>query len=397
MIYKISLRNKTVNCEVELPMSKSISNRLIILYNLYKHKYIIDQIADSDDSIRLNNLIKSQEKKLNVEDSGASLRFLISYFSIQVGRTVIIDGNERIRKRPILELVNALLDIGADINFLKRYGYAPVQIIGKKLIGNEITIDLSKTSQYVSSLIMIAPKLENGLSISLRNNHFSKSYILMTLKLMTKFGLKYKWNNDKIIIKKQKIVPYDIVVEKDWSASSFWMLICSLATDSEILLKKLTYSELQGDSIVFRIAEHFGVKMIKKGKDMLMKKIKNFNELNSLDIRDFPDIFLPISILIQEHNLKTKVYGTETQKFKESDRVLSFQIGYKNMKQKKIISTFYDHRVAMSFAALAINNNFVLIENPDIVKKSYVNFWKDLKKANFKIMKLTHQDFLSQN
>lgn len=397
MIYKISLRNKTVNCEVELPMSKSISNRLIILYNLYKHKYIIDQIADSNDSIRLNNLIKSQEKKLDVEDSGASLRFLISYFSIQVGRTVIIDGNERIRKRPILELVNALLDIGADIKFLKRYGYAPVQIIGKKLIGNEITIDLSKTSQYVSSLIMIAPKLENGLSISLRNNHFSKSYILMTLKLMTKFGLKYKWNNDKIIIKKQKIVPYDIVVEKDWSASSFWMLICSLAIDSEILLKKLTYSELQGDSIVFRIAEHFGVKMIKKGKDMLMKKIKNFNELNSLDIRDFPDIFLPISILIQEHNLKTKVYGTETQKFKESDRVLSFQIGYKNMKQKKIISTFYDHRVAMSFAALAINNDFVLIENPDVVKKSYVNFWKDLKKANFKIMKLTHQDFLSQN
>ena len=397
MIYKISLRNKTVNCEVELPMSKSISNRLIILYNLYKHKYIIDQIADSNDSIRLNNLIKSQEKKLDVEDSGASLRFLISYFSIQVGRTVIIDGNERIRKRPILELVNALLDIGADIKFLKRYGYAPVQIIGKKLIGNEITIDLSKTSQYVSSLIMIAPKLENGLSISLRNNHFSKSYILMTLKLMTKFGLKYKWNNDKIIIKKQKIVPYDIVVEKDWSASSFWMLICSLAIDSEILLKKLTYSELQGDSIVFRIAEHFGVKMIKKGKDMLMKKIKNFNELNSLDIRDFPDIFLPISILIQEHNLKTKVYGTETQKFKESDRVLSFQIGYKNMKQKKIISTFYDHRVAMSFAALAINNDFVLIENPDIIKKSYVNFWKDLKKANFKIMKLTHQDFLSQN
>ena len=397
MIYKISQRDKTVNCEVELPMSKSISNRLIILYNLYKHKYIIDQIADSNDSIRLNNLIKSQEKKLDVEDSGASLRFLISYFSIQVGRTVIIDGNERIRKRPILELVNALLDIGADIKFLKRYGYAPVQIIGKKLIGNEITIDLSKTSQYVSSLIMIAPKLENGLSISLRNNHFSKSYILMTLKLMTKFGLKYKWNNDKIIIKKQKIVPYDIVVEKDWSASSFWMLICSLAIDSEILLKKLTYSELQGDSIVFRIAEHFGVKMIKKGKDMLMKKIKNFNELNSLDIRDFPDIFLPISILIQEHNLKTKVYGTETQKFKESDRVLSFQIGYKNMKQKKIISTFYDHRVAMSFAALAINNNFVLIENPDIVKKSYENFWKDLKKANFKIMKLTHQDFLSQN
>ena len=397
MIYKISLRNKTVNCEVELPMSKSISNRLIILYNLYKHKYIIDQIADSNDSIRLNNLIKSQEKKLDVEDSGASLRFLISYFSIQVGRTVIIDGNERIRKRPILELVNALLDIGADIKFLKRYGYAPVQIIGKKLIGNEITIDLSKTSQYVSSLIMIAPKLENGLSISLRNNHFSKSYILMTLKLMTKFGLKYKWNNNKIIIKKQKIVPYDIVVEKDWSASSFWMLICSLAIDSEILLKKLTYSELQGDSIVFRIAEHFGVKMIKKGKDMLMKKIKNFNELNSLDIRDFPDIFLPISILIQEHNLKTKVYGIETQKFKESDRVLSFQIGYKNMKQKKIISTFYDHRVAMSFAALAINNNFVLIENPDIVKKSYENFWKDLKKANFKIMKLTHQDFLSQN
>ena len=397
MIYKISLKNKTVNCEVELPMSKSISNRLIILYNLYKHKYIIDQIADSNDSIRLNNLIKSQEKKLDVEDSGASLRFLISYFSIQVGRTVIIDGNERIRKRPILELVNALLDIGADIKFLKRYGYAPVQIIGKKLIGNEITIDLSKTSQYVSSLIMIAPKLENGLSISLRNNHFSKSYILMTLKLMTKFGLKYKWNNDKIIIKKQKIVPYDIVVEKDWSASSFWMLICSLAIDSEILLKKLTYSELQGDSIVFRIAEHFGVKMIKKGKDMLMKKIKNFNELNSLDIRDFPDIFLPISILIHEHNLKTKVYGTETQKFKESDRVLSFQIGYKNMKQKKIISTFYDHRVAMSFAALAINNDFVLIENPDIIKKSYVNFWKDLKKANFKIMKLTHQDFLSQN
>ena len=397
MIYKISLRNKKVNCEVELPMSKSISNRLIILYNLYKHKYIIDQIADSNDSIRLNNLIKSQEKKLDVEDSGASLRFLISYFSIQVGRTVIIDGNERIRKRPILELVNALLDIGADIKFLKRYGYAPVQIIGKKLIGNEITIDLSKTSQYVSSLIMIAPKLENGLSISLRNNHFSKSYILMTLKLMTKFGLKYKWNNDKIIIKKQKIVPYDIVVEKDWSASSFWMLICSLAIDSEILLKKLTYSELQGDSIVFRIAEHFGVKMIEKGNDILMKKIKNFNELNSLDIKDFPDIFLPISILVQEHNLKTKVNGTETQKFKESDRVLSFQIGYKNIKQKKIISTFYDHRVAMSFAALAIVNDFVLIENPDVVKKSYVNFWKDLKKADFKIMKLTHQDFLSQN
>jgi len=397
MIYKISQRSKTVNCEVELPMSKSISNRLIILYNLYKHKYIIDQIADSNDSIRLNNLIKSREKKLDVEDSGASLRFLISYFSIQVGRTVIIDGNERIRKRPIVELVNALLDIGADIKFLKRYGYAPVQIIGKKLTGNEITIDLSKTSQYVSSLIMIAPKLENGLSISLRNNHFSKSYILMTLKLMTKFGLKYKWDNDKIVIKKQKIVPYDIVVEKDWSATSFWMLICSLAIDSEILLKKLTYSELQGDSIVFRIAEHFGVKMIKKGKDILMKKIKNFNELNSLDIKDFPDIFLPISILIQEHNLKTKVYGIETQKFKESDRVLSFQIGYKNIKQKKIISTFYDHRVAMSFAALAINNDFVLIENPDIVKKSYVNFWKDLKRADFKIKKLTHQDFLSQN
>jgi len=397
MIYKISQKNKTLNCEVELPMSKSISNRLIILYNLYEHKYIINQIADSNDSIRLNNLIKSKEKKLDVEDSGASLRFLISYFSIQIGRTVIIDGNERIRERPILELVNALLDIGANIKFMKRYGYAPVKIIGKKLMGNEITIDLSKTSQYVSSLIMIAPKLDNGLSISLINNHYSKSYILMTLKLMTKFGLKYKWDSDKIIIKKQKIVPYDIVVEKDWSATSFWMLICSLAIDSEILLKNLTYSELQGDSIVFRIAVHFGVKMIKKGNDILMKKIKNFNELNSLDIKDFPDIFLPISILVQEHNLKTKVYGIETQKFKESDRILSFQIGYKNIKQKKIISTFCDHRVAMSFAALAIVNDFVLIENPDVVKKSYINFWEDLKKADFKIMKLTHQDFLSQS
>ena len=111
----------------------------------------------------------------------------------------------------------------------------------------------------------------------------------MTLKLMTKFGLKYKWNNDKIIIKKQKIVPYDIVVEKDWSASSFWMLICSLAIDSEILLKKLTYSELQGDSIVFRIAEHFGVKMIKKGNDILMKKIKNFNiDTNTIKVYSSP-------------------------------------------------------------------------------------------------------------
>ena len=204
MNYKISHQTKVVNCEINLPSSKSISNRLLIIKALCKEKFLIKNLSESDDTILLENALNSKEKTINVSHAGTSFRFLTSFLSIQKGKKFILNGSDRMKERPIKELVNSLQELGVKIECLEKEDFPPLKIIGTAIDGGEIEIDGTISSQFISSLLLIAPNLKNGLILKIKGKLVSKPYVLMTLKLMGEFGIDWTWNKDVITNLKQE-------------------------------------------------------------------------------------------------------------------------------------------------------------------------------------------------
>ena len=237
MNYKISHPTKVVNCEIDLPSSKSISNRLLIIKALCKEKFLIKNLSESDDTILLKNALNSKEKTINVSHAGTSFRFLTSFLSIQKGKEFILNGSDRMKERPIKELVNSLQELGVKIEYLVKEDFPPLKIIGTEIDGGEIEIDGTISSQFISSLLLIAPNLRNGLILKIKGELVSKSYVLMTLKLMGEFGINWTWNKEVITILKQEYVAKNYTVESDWSAATFWFQSASLSEKCKINIR----------------------------------------------------------------------------------------------------------------------------------------------------------------
>ncbi len=385
MNYKISHPTKVVNCEIDLPSSKSISNRLLIIKALCKEKFLIKNLSESDDTILLKNALNSKEKTINVSHAGTSFRFLTSFLSIQKGKEFILNGSDRMKERPIKELVNSLEGLGVKIEYLEKEDFPPLKIIGTEIDGGEIEIDGTISSQFISSLLLIAPNLKNGLMLKIKGELVSKPYVLMTLKLMGEFGINWTWNKDVITILKQEYVAKNYTVESDWSAATFWFQSASLSEKCKIILRGLNEESIQGDSACKKIFKDLGVDSVFKNGDLILTKNKRISPSETYNLIETPDIYQSLKCTLFTLNKDLEFTGIQTLRNKETDRIAAVENELLKLNTPKIIETYNDHRMAMSFAPLSLKFEELQISNPGVISKSYPNYWKDLKKGGFKI------------
>lgn len=407
MNYKIAHSTKDISGKINLPSSKSISNRLLIINEISENKSDIQNLSQAQDTQILKQILanKNSQKIVDVDNAGTAMRFLTAYFATIDGER-ILTGSDRMKQRPIENLVEALKTIGADIEYLEKNGFPPLKIKGKKLKGGTIKIDASVSSQFISALLMIAPQLQNELKIIFQNKKISMPYIEMTLMLMNDFGIKYLLNENEIIIPKQHYNNYkDIIVEPDWTAASYWYAMVALANHAEIYLKGLKQNSKQGDKIVPELFQSFGVNTKYLDDGILLTKNSQIIKSFEFDFTNNPDIAQTIAVVLAAKGIEGVLKGVKSLKIKETDRVEALKselqkIGTKleiiNNDSIKIIpekingetvkiNTYNDHRMAMAFTPLALILNAVVIENPFVVEKSYPSFWNDLQNMNFDI------------
>jgi len=389
MNYKVSHPTKIVECEIDLPASKSISNRLLIIQALSKERFKIKNLSDSDDTKSLKKALYSEENIIDIGHAGTSFRFLTSYLSIQNGKGVILTGSKRMKERPIKELVKGLQKIGAKIEYLENEGFPPLKITGTKLTGGKIELDGDVSSQFVTSILLIAPTLRNGIELKLKGMIVSKPYIEMTLRLMNEFGIESSWEDNIIRIQSQNYITKDYKVEADWSAASFWFEIASLSEICNINLNGLQQNSIQGDKKAIEIFNNLGVNSSSQNEKIILTKNKNINPEKSYDLLNNPDMYQPLKCTLFGLNRTSEFLGLSTLKDKETNRISSVKTELKKLNSSKIIDTYKDHRMAMSFTPLCLKFGELQINDVEVVSKSYPNFWEDLKKSGFTISLLS--------
>lgn len=406
MIYQVSANINSLQGKIQLPASKSISNRALIIHALSHSPYPIKNISDSDDTKVLEAALFSNSNKFDIGHAGTAMRFLTAFLAKIVGEWEIT-GSERMQQRPIKILADALIQLGAKIKYLKNEGCPPLKIYGSHLKGQKLELDGSISSQYISALLLIAPTIENGLTLVLKGNITSKSYIRLTLELMAKFGIQYKWERNKIFVPEQNYIPVDFTCEADWSGASYWYEALALAESGELFLENLQLNSLQGDANISKWFEKFGVLSIQKENGIVIQKKENINpEELVLDFIENPDIAQTMACLCVAKNIPFHFSGLKTLKIKETDRLSALKnelakfgaqivepefgqlawngkITAKTAQINPVIKTYHDHRMALSFAPIALAGLQLKIEDPLVVTKSYPGFWEDLKTNGF--------------
>jgi 3-phosphoshikimate 1-carboxyvinyltransferase len=405
MIYRISKKNKILEGRLSLTPSKSISNRVLIIQSLCQSKFRIENLATANDSILLQKLLNSSSSVMDAGDAGTTFRFLTAYLSQKPGEW-LLTGTERMKQRPVGILVDALRNLGADISYIGKENYPPLKIVGKKMSGGEIEMDGSVSSQFVSALLLIAPVIEKGLTLKLVGDISSRPYIEMTLKLMSESGIDYTWNGNTICILPQEYIPSAISVESDWSAASYWYEMAALSDEADLILEGVSENSVQGDSAIAEMMKQFGVKteFIKEGVRLKKKSGTLLPELFAHDFRSNPDLVQTMAVTCAALGIEAVFTGIQNLRIKETDRLISlteelkrvgvtatisdfrFQISDFTLRSPvSVFQTYNDHRMAMAFAPLVLKFREIEIENPEVVKKSYPEFWNDLEKVGFEI------------
>ncbi len=385
MNYKISHPTKVVNCEIDLPSSKSISNRLLIIRSLCKESFGIKNLSNSDDTRSLDLALNSKSNLIDVGAAGTTFRFLTSYLSSLVGGEFILTGTDRMKERPIKELVDSLKELDAEIEYIEEENFPPLKIKGAELKSKKIKIDGSVSSQFISSILLVSPTIKGGLELEIKGDLVSKPYVLMTLNLMKEFGIKWDWTCNKITIEEQNYKAQNYTVESDWSAATFWFQIASLSENCNIKLNGLAKNSIQGDKEVRGIFKNLGVESEFANKQLILTKIPEGTFPEKVDSIETPDIYQSLKCTLFAKGTSTEISGIQTLKDKETNRISAVKNELKKLNQSKIIETYNDHRMAMSFAPLCLTFGELQINNPEVVSKSYLNFWEDLKKGGFKI------------
>jgi 3-phosphoshikimate 1-carboxyvinyltransferase len=404
MAVKISHPTKIVQAEIVLPSSKSESNRLLILQALSDGKIKIQNLSKANDTKLLREALASHEVEINVQDAGTSIRFLTAYFCA-TNQHKILTGTQRMKERPIGILVDALREIGFQINYLEKEGFVPLEIISQKnlITKKEVSIIGNISSQYISALLMIAPHLPNGLTMHFTTAISSKPYIELTLSLMKACGIEHKWNENTISILPQRYKACEQTVSADWSAASYWYEIAALSKEANILLKELSFKSIQGDKVIAEFMKPFGVHSEEKKEGVLISKEKPKETHALVNFSNSPDLAQTFIVTAAAKNTSFAFTGLESLRIKETDRIQAlqkelekFNVALKENEKgafeiegnfqfsKDPIQTYHDHRMAMAFAPLALLNE-ITINNPEVVEKSYPSFWDDLKKAGFVI------------
>jgi 3-phosphoshikimate 1-carboxyvinyltransferase len=403
MNYLVNNLKKNIQAEINLPASKSISNRLLIIQALTEKKFELHNLSDSDDTKVMLNAFKSETNEVNIGHAGTSMRFLTAYYAA-MAQQKIITGSERMKNRPIHELVNALNQLGANIRYTEKEGFPPIETSGKPLQGNSLTIKGNISSQFITALLLVAPTLPNGLTLTITGNLISSSYVALTLGLMEIFGIWAKWENNIITIAPQKYIGNDIIVEGDWSGASYWYEIAALSDSANIKIKGLLSNSLQGDAALATIFEKLGVHSQFNDNYVILTKSKPELSFFEFDFINNPDLVQTFVVTLCLLEIPFKISGADTLRIKETDRIAALQNemlkfgftiqepqpgvltwdGSKKASAEKItIETYKDHRMALAFAPAAIKIPNITINDAGVVSKSYPAFWNDLEKAGF--------------
>ena len=411
--YKITAP-KTLNATVALPASKSISNRALIIYALSGGQVLPQNLSDCDDTEVIINALRDMPEEINIKAAGTAMRFMTAYLSV-AGGTHTITGTERMKHRPIGILVDALRALGADITYAGEEGYPPLRITGQKLNGGTLEIAGNVSSQYISALLMIGPALEKGLELRLTGDIISRPYIDLTLYMMGEFGANAEWtSSDTITVKPKPYSQRDYFIESDWSGASYWYEIMALMDDydAELRLTGLKDGSKQGDSVVRYIFSLLGVKTVfqskKSTKPQTVTIKANGRCLPKLeyDFINSPDLAQTFVVTCASKGIPFHFKGLSTLKIKETDRIeamkkemrkLGFVIESRNDSEliwngetctptmELGIDTYEDHRMALAFAPYALKAGSIIINNPQVVTKSYPAFWVSLAEAGFTV------------
>jgi 3-phosphoshikimate 1-carboxyvinyltransferase len=395
----LHIQPQTIDLRITLPASKSISNRALILNALAYSPYDIQNLSDCDDTRVTVKALDSNDRTFDIGAAGTAMRFLTAFLSKTVGEWVIT-GSERMKQRPIKLLVDALTTLGARIEYVEKEGFPPLRIFGSALTGGEIRLNGGVSSQYISALMMIAPYMQNGLKIILEGNVISVPYINMTLNMMKEYGVAVDFNNTIIDIKAQTYKPIQYKVESDWSAASYWYEVLAIAGKGQIFLTGLNQNSYQGDSKVAALFEQLGVSSTYQVEGVLLQATRKYVERFEYDFVNQPDLAQTFAVTCCMKGIPFHFGGLQTLKIKETDRIAALinelgKLGFVltepaegqltwvgnrcDAAQPASIATYEDHRMAMAFAPAALITPLV-IEEPQVVSKSYPGFWEDIEK-----------------
>jgi 3-phosphoshikimate 1-carboxyvinyltransferase len=421
---------------VKLPASKSISNRALILKQVLGSSINLHKHSEADDTVLMQQALAQGNGTIHLKNAGTCMRFLTAYFAATANAEVVLQCDERMKKRPIDELVMSLQQLGADIQYLEQPGFPPLVIKGKKLSGGIVQISATASSQFVSALLMIAPLCKNDLTIELKGAITSKPYMDMTVKLMQQFGISITFENQKFEIRNPtnnipvtsnnpypishtSILNSQFAIEPDWSAAGYWYELVALSENAEITLPHLSPDSLQGDRVIAEYMELFGVQTTEVENGLVIKKSPQFikKEAHTLDLVNCPDLAPTLAVTAAATNTALSLTGLQNLAIKESNRLaalktelskagfmvnatadaleilpqeherflrLSTQLTHHNGSPfPSPITTYNDHRMAMAFAPLSLIFNGISIENPGVVHKSYPHFWDDMQQVGF--------------
>ncbi len=411
----ISKPTRDINGDITLEGSKSISNRVLIIRALCDVNFDIANLAKAKDTQTLDQLLNQSISIYDAGHAGTTYRFLTAYLALQNG-TQTLTGSKRMKQRPIGGLVNALRDLGANIEYKEKEGFPPL-IIGEPEIKNtkaELTISSHVSSQFISAMLLVAPYLPNGISIRLQGKVVSRPYIEMTLSVMREFGAQVTWNEGLITVAPKPYRARDYKVEADWSAASYYYEIVAFSTTSNLQLNGLFDDSIQGDRAIAELMEPFGVVSMFNREGVLLTKGMRIGNMFEEDFIECPDIAQTMMATCSGVGQFGVFRGLDTLSIKETDRIAAMKaelkkVGVaiqqlpkswelvagepaysckgiaKRLEESVVFQTYEDHRMAMALAPLCMLVGEIQIEHPDVVQKSYPTYWEDLKQIGFKI------------
>jgi 3-phosphoshikimate 1-carboxyvinyltransferase len=397
---------------VQLPASKSISHRVLMIQAMCKQEIHLDNLSEAHDTMILKNLLErikktTEDSTLDVEDAGTPFRFLTAYASTQHGRNFVLTGSKRLCERPVRDLVEALQSIGADIEYLDKDGFAPLLIKGKKLQGGSIQIAGDVSSQFISALCLIAPSLKNGLHIDILHQKVSSSYIEMTLAIMREFGIQYTKTSHQINIPQQEYTATKYTIENDWSSATFFYSMAMIADEAEITINGLLQKSFQGDSMIQHIAKQFGVETIYDDHNLVIRKNHTtpISTSEVINLISHPDLAVPFIVACAFKYPSIQLTGIQHLELKESKRITALQDELKKINRALIYSdgiltcqkiaetnqsneiefnTYNDHRIAMALSMLALADYTITLDNATCVEKSFPFFFTQLQQVGIK-------------
>jgi 3-phosphoshikimate 1-carboxyvinyltransferase len=396
--------HSNLEAQIAVTGSKSETNRLLLLQALFPN-VSLSNTSNSDDSEVMQKALKGNEELIDIHHAGTAMRFLTAFYAVNEGREVVLTGSARMKERPIKVLVEALEQLGAKITYENEVGYPPIRIKGQKITVSKVNIPANVSSQYISALLLVAPKLENGIELTLVGEITSVPYIKMTLALLNDLDIKTSFEGNVIkVFPKVWVEAKEMIVESDWSSASYFFSLVALADTASITLNSYKEDSLQGDSALVEIYKQMGVETHFGGNQMTLTKKASFIPIDlNLDLNNTPDIAQTIVVTCLGLGIGCHLTGLHTLKIKETDRLEALKVeltklgaeisvtndsltlvASNNIKHNVKIATYNDHRMAMAFAPLALKVP-IIIENAEVVSKSYPDFWEDMKKLGFQI------------